>query len=308
MTQIRDGLVTTGKRRFQTDSFPMRLYRKAKKLGQWDPLEIDIEQDKKIYAALPYQLQNSFVGGLAQFQAGEESVTVDLLPLVMAVADEGRIEEEMYLTTFLFEEAKHVEFFEHYIREVTGKDPAKLDKYLSPTYKQIFFEILPEAMGVLRKDPSPANQLRASITYNMIIEGVLAETGYFGADYQMELTDGKYFPGYYEGVKKLRQDESRHIAYGVFLISRLIAEHPDLWPEAEARMEELRVIAFKYLNENLAATQELVGGMPNDADPQKIMRFAEGQYEKRLRRIRKAREQTVAEVETQSLDIDVEAA
>ena len=44
------------------------------------------------------------------FQAGEEAVTLDLLPLIRAIAQEGRIEEEMYLTTFLWEEAKHVDF------------------------------------------------------------------------------------------------------------------------------------------------------------------------------------------------------
>lgn len=34
------------------------------------------------------------------FQAGEESVTLDLLPLIQVIAGEGRIEEEMFLTSF----------------------------------------------------------------------------------------------------------------------------------------------------------------------------------------------------------------
>jgi len=36
----------------------------------------------------------------ALFQAGEEAVTLDLLPLIQVIAEEGRLEEEMYLTTF----------------------------------------------------------------------------------------------------------------------------------------------------------------------------------------------------------------
>ena len=43
----------------------------------------------------------------AQFIGGEEAVTTDILPMIMAVAKKGWFEEEMYLTTFLFEEAKH---------------------------------------------------------------------------------------------------------------------------------------------------------------------------------------------------------
>ena len=42
---------------------------------------------------------------------GEESVTLDTLPLSLAVADEGRLEEVVYLSSFALEEAKHVDFF-----------------------------------------------------------------------------------------------------------------------------------------------------------------------------------------------------
>ncbi len=35
----------------------------------------------------------------ALFQAGEEAVTLDLLPLIMVIAQEGRPEEEMFLTS-----------------------------------------------------------------------------------------------------------------------------------------------------------------------------------------------------------------
>ena len=35
-------------------------------------------------------------------------------------------------------------------------------------------------------------------------------------------------PPWCRGVKLLNQDESRHIAYGVYLILRCLAAHPDL--------------------------------------------------------------------------------
>ena len=62
----------------------------------------------------------SAIGCEVLFQAGEESVTLDLLPLILAIANEGRLEEEMFLTSFLWEEAKHTDFFSRFLAEVAG--------------------------------------------------------------------------------------------------------------------------------------------------------------------------------------------
>jgi len=64
----------------------------------------------------------------ASFVAGEEAVTLDILPLIMTVAREGRVEEELYLTTFLFEEAKHTDFFRRFLDALPG-DPGDLARF-----------------------------------------------------------------------------------------------------------------------------------------------------------------------------------
>jgi len=46
------------------------------------------------------------------------------------------------------------------------------------SYRRLFYEELPSAMQVLLEDPSPQNLVRAATTYNMVVKGVLAETGY----------------------------------------------------------------------------------------------------------------------------------
>ena len=62
----------------------------------------------------------------SMFQAGEEAVVLDLLPLVAVVAAEGRLEEELYLTSFLWEEAKHVETFRRFlVRSARNKQVEK---------------------------------------------------------------------------------------------------------------------------------------------------------------------------------------
>lgn len=83
----------------------------------------------------------------------------------------------MYLTTFLFEEAKHADFFSLLLQNIGIK--RDLNSFLSPVYRKVFDEILPETMGRLLHDQSPEAIADASVVYNMFAEGVLAETGYW---------------------------------------------------------------------------------------------------------------------------------
>src|SRR5262245_29641206 len=83
------------------DIWQIRLNHKAKKLGTWDPRDIDLTQDREDWQRLPEEQKERLRRTLLGFQVGEEAVTLDLLPLVLTMAREGRLEEEMFLTTFL---------------------------------------------------------------------------------------------------------------------------------------------------------------------------------------------------------------
>ncbi|MCB0259558.1 MAG: ribonucleotide-diphosphate reductase subunit beta, partial [Calditrichaeota bacterium] len=96
----------------------MRLYHKAKKFGIWNPQDIDLQRDREDWQSLSDLEKEVLLHLTALFQGGEEAVTLDLLPLIMVIAKERRIEEELYLTTFLWEEAKHTEFFRRFLDEV----------------------------------------------------------------------------------------------------------------------------------------------------------------------------------------------
>ncbi len=216
---VHTSFKTTSPVGLRHDILPMRLYHKAKRLGVWDPRSIDFTQDILDWQRCTQIEKESLISTTALFVSGEESVTLDLLPLMMAVAREGRIEEEMFLTTFLWEEAKHTEFFRRFLDEV-AHDSSDLTRYHGPSYHKLFYEELPKTMYTLLEDSSPRAQVIASVTYNMIVEGVLAETGYHG--YFNMLDRGNIMPGLKQGLGYLKRDESRHIAYGVFLISRLV--------------------------------------------------------------------------------------
>jgi ribonucleoside-diphosphate reductase beta chain len=275
LTHQQFATTTRGLRR---DTPPMKLFEKAKKYGIWNPSDIDFTQDKEDWSKLAPDEQDVLLRLAAQFQAGEEAVTLDLLPLMMTIAREGRIEEEMFLTTFLWEEAKHTDFFNRFMTEVVG-EPGDLSRYHTPSYRTIFYEALPQALNRLTNDPSPEAQVMASVTYNMVVEGVLAETGYHS--YYTILHDNNLMPNVTRGIDLLKQDESRHIAYGIFLISRLVAENPSLWQVAEETMNTLLMPALGVVSEAFAAYDPVPFGMELET----FTNYAMMQYQKRYMRI-----------------------
>ena len=277
---------------------PMRLYEKAKKLGIWNPSEIDFTKDKADWASFKDDEKDLIWLLLALFVAGEEAVTLDLLPLIEVVASEGRIEEEMYLTTFLFEEAKHTDFFRRFMDEVAFPSPSgegvgvrsDLSRFHGDNYRQLFYEALPDALNALRSDPSPASQIRASVTYNMVVEGVLAETGYQAFFTMLERND--LCPGLRKGIALLKQDESRHIAYGVYLLSRLMAEHPDEWDNLQMQMNMLLPSAIGVIGDAFARYEVVPFGLKEED----FVNYAMGQFTKRYERLEKARGASLDEI------------
>ena len=280
---------TTTTRGLRRDIPPMKLFEKAKKFGIWNPSDIDFSKDKEDWKQLTDNEKDVVLRLTSQFQAGEEAVTLDLLPLIMTIAKEGRIEEEMFLTTFLWEEAKHTDFFNRFLTEVVGNS-ADLNHYHLENYKMIFYNALPTALNRLITDSSPEAQLIASVTYNMIVEGVLAETGYHA--YYTMLGENDIMPGTTKGVDLLKQDESRHIAYGIFLISRLIAENESLWEIAENTMNSLMMPALGVVTDAFECYNPVPFGMSVDT----FTNYALMQFQKRYNRIEKSKGASLEEI------------
>lgn len=275
--------VTTSRHGLNNDSVPMRLWHKAKRLGVWNPADIDFGQDIADWQRLTTKERDLLLRLTGMFVAGEESVTLDLLPLIMTIAREGRLEEEMFLTTFLWEEAKHVDFFANGFLKHIAPNAGDLSHYHTPAYRSLFYDELPQAMHALTTDPSPAAQARASVTYNMIVEGVLAETGYEA--YFAALERNNLMPGVRQGILYLKRDESRHIAYGVYLLSRLIATDPQIWSVIEQRMNHLMPLAMQIITEIFAAYDEMPFGLTFE----EFSNIAMTNFGRRIQRIEKAR-------------------
>jgi ribonucleoside-diphosphate reductase beta chain len=282
-------LKTTGEKGLDHSLLPMRLYHKAKKLGVWDPKDIDFTQDKETWQTFTDEEKEASLRLGAMFQAGEEAVTRDLLPLIRVISMEGRLEEELYLTTFLFEEAKHTEVFRRFLDEVVG-GAGDLTIYHQSHFKKIFYEYLPQAMERLIDDPSPEAQAEASVTYNMVVEGILAESGYHA--FYTALQGQLAMPGMFEAVTNLKRDEARHISYGSYLLQRLISEHDHIWDVVVKRMELL-------LPHAIGVVDEIFGTMdpfPFDLKKDDIVAFAMKQFQTRMEVLRRARGKTPDEI------------
>jgi ribonucleoside-diphosphate reductase beta chain len=192
----------------------------------WSSQTIDLERDKLDWAGLSEQQREEILWILSSFFIGEERVTTQFSGLVMAYEDE---QEEAFLTTQQVDEARHMQFFDRYYREVFAYDGgiearlARTRELLTPAFLELFDERLVEAGKRLIGDPSDVeSKIGFVTTYHMVIEGTLALTGQnFLLDY-FESND--LLPGFVEGFTNIARDEHRHVAYGTWFLQQKASE------------------------------------------------------------------------------------
>ncbi|HLS61123.1 MAG TPA: R2-like ligand-binding oxidase [Virgibacillus sp.] len=278
------------------DAPMFRLYQKAKRNGKWDPDDIDFSQDKLDFENMSEDEKITALPLVSSFAAGEEAVTVDILPMVSAIAHQGRLEDTMFLTTFMFDEAKHTEMFSRW-QNAVGIGEMDLTVFHSDSYKSIFYEKLPETMNRLLTDDSPEAIIRAATIYNMVVEGILAESGYHS--FRQIFKKADYFPGILKGIDHLNQDEGRHMQFGIYTIQRLIAGNEknhkvfidfmdELWPDAYGVVEYLT-----SLYEIQMAQEWTESRLDFDADGMRT--YAKRQFEIRKGQVNRAKDYSSAE-------------
>src|SRR3954451_19005117 len=125
---------------------------------QWQSQAIDLERDKEQWAQIPDEEKEDHLWGLSSFFVGEERVTTQFSGLVMAYEDE---QEEAFLTTQQVDEARHMQFFDRFYREVVGMRDvaiqdrlAKVRENLNDAFVKLFDEALVEAGERLIADPT----------------------------------------------------------------------------------------------------------------------------------------------------------
>jgi len=213
---------------FDEDDGSFRYYRNAVE-RHWDPAAIDIERDLDRVAELDASAFDTLRRVLALFGAGETAVTEDLAPLAVVLED---VDAQLFVTTQLYEEAKHAEFFHRYwtrvvhpaedrrgVERTEPTDPA----WFNDAYEELF-ERNDAALARLLDDDTPENRARAYCHYHLAVEGILAQTGYYGVQSAFDgSTEGlPELPGLVEGFSRIRSDEGRHVGFGMRQLKALV--------------------------------------------------------------------------------------
>ena len=115
MTRTHTGSLVAGG--LNWNSLPLRLFAGGN-AKFWDPADIDFSRDRADWEQLTDDERHYALQLCAQFVAGEEAVTEDIQPFMAAMRAEGRLGDEMYLTQFAFEEAKHTQVFRMWLDAV----------------------------------------------------------------------------------------------------------------------------------------------------------------------------------------------
>jgi ribonucleoside-diphosphate reductase beta chain len=201
---------------------PQQLYELWER-QQWQSQAVDLERDKEDWEKFSDEEKDQQLWGLSSFFVGEERVTTQFSGLVMAYEDE---QEEAFLTTQQVDEARHMQFFDRYYREVfaleekdIGGRLQRVRENVTDAFITLFDDNLVEEGQRLIENPRDLGAKVDFITaYHMVIEGVLALTGqHFLLDYY-EKHD--LMPGFVEGFSNIARDEHRHVAYGTWFLQQ----------------------------------------------------------------------------------------
>ncbi|WP_243793369.1 R2-like ligand-binding oxidase [Saccharopolyspora gloriosae] len=268
--------------RINPEALPFRLWQKGNRKF-WDPGAIDFSQDAVDWRGLTDEQRFAATMLCAQFIGGEEAVTEDIRPFQAAMAAEGRPADELYLSQFMFEEAKHTQGFRRWLDAVGVRDDLHPHVAGNPGYRAIFYEALPEALHALDHDPSPANQVRASVTYNHLVEGVLALTGYFL--WNTTCKRNGILPGMQELIRRISEDERRHMAWGTFTCRRHVAADDANWEIVTERMEALLPHAIAQIEHSLNNWED----DPFDMRIEGLFEYAADRAARRIKAIESAR-------------------
>jgi ribonucleoside-diphosphate reductase beta chain len=281
------------------DSLPLKLFA-GDNAKFWNPADIDFSHDRADWERLNDDERDFATRLCAQFIAGEEAVTEDIQPFMSAMREEGRLGDEMYLTQFAFEEAKHTQAFRLWLDAVGMTED--LQTYLEPlpAYRTMFYDELPDCLNALSSDASPAAQIRASVTYNHVVEGMLALTGYYA--WHKICVERGILPGMQELVRRIGDDERRHMAWGTFTCRRHVAADDANWGVFESRMNELMPLALDATVQGFALFDVMPFGLVQD----EFMQYAADKGIRRFGTISSARGRPLAEIDVDYSPVQLE--
>ena len=148
----------------------------------WRAHELDFSVDREHWLVSPAEAQRHTAFSIGSFYVGEERVTADLAPFLLA-APSGEV--EAFLATQLVDEMRHAVFFDRWATEVMGLESGSFrarlheieDRMLGP-WRFLFDDSLRDIADRIKAKPDDLELfVEGIVTYHMVTEGVLAMPG-----------------------------------------------------------------------------------------------------------------------------------
>ena len=209
------------------------IYRKYEKATRkiWDAKQLDYEPDRADWERMTDAQRQGIATITVRFEAGEQEVTDELLPMLAAAHALGRFDWVMFLSTFMLEEARHSEFFTLWHARVpelhSPEDKADYwplrDHTVDPsgrfTVGEPVYEGLPKYGKKLTAAVESGDEaaiegafVQFATLYRTWVEGVLTMPSYEIVIDTTELWN--VLPTLRQGFKNILGDEGRHITFG----------------------------------------------------------------------------------------------
>ena len=215
---------------------------------QWEAGKLDLTDDRDQWRELDPGTRRPVADSVSWRRLRAGIATTALVPFVDVAPSE---EQQVFLTTQLVDEARHLVFFDRVLAEVAGDPgPTVEDRdgiVDDAALRSLLTEVLPEVVASLRAPAAGPGELVAGVvTYHVVVLGVLSLTeqealvGY--------LREENVVPGLREGLSLEARDAQRHVAFGLGLLARSIEELPDLLPAARTALGRALPLALTALS------------------------------------------------------------
>ena len=186
---------------------------------QWQAGAIDFGSDAEQWPTLDHELRRLVAGAVAWRHLRARQATMVLVPFVDAAPDE---EQQVFLTTELVDEARHVVLFDRFATDVLGLEAdtvaSRAPDVEDGALRELLLDVVPEVSRTLAAlaIPDLAALVSATSVYQLGIVGVVDLTE------QRVLTEylrsQEVLPGLLKALHLTMRDAARHTAFGMRLL------------------------------------------------------------------------------------------
>lgn len=204
---------------------------------QWSAGKIDLATDASQWNELDPGTRRPVADSVAWRRLRAEVATTALVPFVDLAPSE---EQQVFLTTQLVDEARHLVFFDRVLTEVVGVDGATPEErggvVDGAAAMSLLTEVLPALAAALKVPGAGERELVAAVTgYHLLILGALGLTEQHAV--MGHLSERDALPGLRRGLAFEARDAHRHVAFGLGFLVEALRRDPALSVVAQRTLE-----------------------------------------------------------------------